>query len=312
MPTFWSGKRVLVTGGGGFVGRAVVRALQERGVAGADIVVPRSRECDLRALDQCRVAMRGCQLVIHLAAPTGNITFSRTHPASQFRACTLINLNVFEAARQAGVEKIVSVGNLLAYPAAAAPPFREEDVRDGHVADGYLGIALSKRQLLDLAELYQREFGMAAVTVLGANAYGPHDHFDGVQAHVIPATIAKCFRDEDLVVWGDGTPTRDFLYVDDLAHGILLAGERLQAADFVNITSGEEVAIRDVVKLIARLSGFNRRIMFDSSRPGGDRRRMAASERARALGFAPRMSLADGLQRTIDWYKNAVIQPAAR
>ena len=312
MHTFWSGKRVLVTGGGGFVGRAVVSALRRRGVADADLVVPRSRECDLRTLEQCHVAVRGCQVVIHLAAPTGNIDFSRSRPASQFRDCTLINVNVFEAARQAGVEKIVSVGNLLAYPAAATPPFREEDVREGHVADSYLGIALSKRQLLDLAELYHREFGMAAVTVLGANAYGPHDHFDGAQAHVIPATIAKCCRDEDLVVWGDGTPTRDFLYVDDLAHGILLAGERLQAADFVNVTSGQETAIADVVKLIARLCGFNRRIVFDTSRPGGDRRRVASAERARALGFAPRVSLEDGLQRTIDWYKNAVIHPAPR
>jgi GDP-L-fucose synthase len=312
MHTFWSGKRVLVTGGGGFVGCAVVSALRQRGVTDADLVVPRSRECDLRVLEQCRIAMRGCQVVIHLAAPTGNINFSRTHPASQFRDCTLINLNVFEAARQAGVGRIVSVGNLLAYPAAAAPPLREADVREGQVADAYLGIALSKRQLLDLAELYHREFGMSAVTVLGANAYGPHDHFDGVQAHVIPATIAKCFRDEDLVVWGDGTPTRDFLYVDDLAHGILLAGERLQAAEFVNITSGREIAIGDLVHLIARLCGFNRRIVFDTSQPGGDRRRVASAERARALGFAPRVSLQDGLQRTIDWYKHAVIQPAPR
>ena len=312
MHPFWSGKRVLVTGGGGFVGRAVVAALQRRGVAEADLVVPRSRECDLRELQQCRAMFRGCQVVVHLAAATGNINFSRMHPATQFRDCTLINLNVFEAARLAGVARVVSVGNLLAYPADATPPFREEQARQGQVPESYMGIGLAKRQLLDLADLYHREFAMSAVTVLGANAYGPYDHFDGVQAHVIPATIAKCFRDQDLVVWGDGTPTRDFLFVDDLAEGILLAAETLEATGLVNVSSGREVAIADVVRLIARLSGFTRPIVFDASRPGGDGRRVASAERARALGFAPRVSLDDGLKRTIDWYRHAVIQPAAR
>lgn len=311
--TFWRGKRVLVTGGGGFVGRAVVAALLRRGVPSSAIVVPRSRECDLRVLARCRDAMRGCDVAIHLAAPTGNVAFSGAHPASQYRDCSLINLNVFEAAREAGVAKIVSLGNLLAYPAGAAVPFREGDVFDGPVAAAYQGIALAKRQLIDLSSMYGREFGLRAVTVLGANAYGPHDHFDGEHAHVIPSTIAKCCREDDLVVWGDGSPTRDFLFVDDLAEGVVLAAERLDAAAVINVASGTETSIADLVRVIARLCGFSRRIVFDDSKAGGDARRVAAVEAAsRLIGFVPRVSIEDGLRRTIEWYRRAVLSTAAR
>ncbi len=311
MHTFWHRKRVLVTGGAGFVGRAVVAALRGRGVSEADIVVPRSRDCDLRLLDHCRAAVRHCQVVIHLAAPTGNVAFSRAHPASQYRDCALINVNLFEAAREAAVDKVISVGNLLAYPATAASPFREETVRDGQVAADYLGIGLSKRQLLDLADMYHAEFGLNAVTVLGANAYGPYDHFDGLQAHVIPSTIVKCLRDEDLVVWGDGTPTRDFLFVGDLADGVLLAAERLEPRALVNLSSGTEISIADLVRLIAKLCGFTRAITFDASRGGGDPRRVASTARANALiGFVPAVPMEEGLRRTIDWYTHAILSTA--
>lgn len=304
MHTFWHRKRVLVTGGAGFVGRAIVGALRRRGVPDTDIVVPRSRDCDLRQVEHCRAAVRGCQIVIHLAAPTGNVAYSRAHPASQFRDCSAINVNVFDAAKDAAVEKIVSLGNLLAYPEGATPPFREDEVRSGPVGPGYRGIALAKRQLLDLADVYHDEFHLDAVTVLGANAYGPHDHFDGIQAHVIPSTIVKCFRHDDLVVWGDGTPTRDFLFVDDLAEGVLLAAERLAPRAIVNIASGTEIAIGDLVRMIAGLCGFTHRVVFDAAKGGGDPRRVASSARAIAqLGFSPRVSIEDGLRRTIEWYR---------
>lgn len=296
---------MLVTGGGGFVGHAVLAGLQRRGVSGADVVVPRSRDCDLRVLDNCRDAAQGCQVIIHLAAPTGSVEFSRAHPASQYRDCSLINLNVLEAARERRVEKVIALGNLLAYPASAPAPLREESVHDGAVAAAYMGIALAKRQLLDLAQLYYREFGVNIVTVLGANAYGPHDHFDGLRAHVIPSTIVKCFRDEPLVVWGDGSATRDFLYVDDLAEGLLRAGERLAAPDFVNVVSGADVSIGDLVRLIARLCNFTRPVVFDASKPGGDRRIGSTAKAEALMGSSPRVSLQDGLQRTIDWYRRA-------
>ncbi len=301
---FWPRKRVLLTGGAGFVGSAVREALLVRGVPQSSIVVPRAQSLDLRVLENCRQAVQGCDIVIHLAARTGGIAFARAHPASQYRDCSLINLNMLEAAREAGVAKFVTLGNLLAYPASAQSPLTEAGLHDGPVAATHLGIGLSKRDLVMLAEMYHREYGLDAVCVLGANAYGPRDRFDPAHAHVIPATIMKCFRDEDLVVWGDGTPTRDFLYVDDLAEGILLAAERLTAPEYVNVASGSEVSIADLVKMIASLCGFRRRIVFDPSKGGGDPRRVASTEEAsRRIRFSPKVPLAEGLRRTIDWYR---------
>ena len=313
MRDFWHEKTVLVTGGAGFIGASVVAALRQRGVSHERIVVPRSLDCDLRQADNCRAAVRGCNTVIHLAASTGGIAFSRAHPASQYRDCSLMNLNMLEAAREAKVEKFVAIGNLLAYPATAASPLREEFLHDGRVAATHLGVGLAKRDLVALTEMYHREFGLKAVSILAANAYGPRDHFDAPHSHVIPATIGKCFRDEDLVVWGDGSPTRDFLFVDDLAEGILLAAERLDAPGVVNLASGREVSIRDLVRLIASLAGFRRPIEFDATKGGGDPRRVASTLKAtQMLGFSPRVSLEEGLRRTIDWYKETLAEPVPR
>jgi GDP-L-fucose synthase len=302
---FWLRKRVLLTGGGGFVGSAVREALLRRGVPEACIVVPRSRSLDLRILENCREAIQGCDVVIHLAARTGGIAFAREHPASQYRDSSLINLNMLEVAREAGVAKFIGLGNLLAYPAIAPSPLVETGLYDGPVAVTHLGVGQSKRDLVMLTEMYHREHGLDAVCVLGANAYGPGDKFDLEYGHVIPSTIMKCLRDEDLVVWGDGAATRDFLYVDDLASGILLAAERLEAPACVNVASGIEVSVADLVRMIADLCGFRRRIVFDASKGGGDPRRVASTECARRdIGFSPMVSLEAGLRRTIDWYRD--------
>lgn len=304
---------MLVSGGGGFIGSHVVEALRQRGVPDDSIVVPRSRNCDLRLRDNCRDAVRNCNVVIHLAAPTGGIAFSRAHPASQYRNCSLINLHLLEAAHEAGVEKFIALGNLLAYPAAAASPLREEFLHNGPVADTHLGIGLAKRDMVALAQMYFVEYGMNVVNVLSANAYGPRDRFEGPESHVIPATIAKCFRNEDLVVWGDGSPTRDFLYVDDVVEGILLAAERLESPDYVNLASGREVSIADLVKLIAKRSEFRRRIVFDSSKGRGDPRRVASTDLGTKLtGFSPKVPLGEGLGRTIDWYKRTLRESVPR
>lgn len=302
--TPWADARVLVTGGGGFIGGAVVQVLRQRGVQDDRIVIPRSRTCDLRIPDHCRRAVSACDVVIHLAAPTGGISFSRRHSASQYRDCSLINLHVLEAAREAGVRRFVALGNLLAYPANAPSPLSEEVLHDGRIADTHLGVGLAKRDLVLLAEMYHSEFGLNAVTVLSANAYGPHDRFDSPDAHVIPATIAKCFRDRELVVWGDGSPTRDFLFVDDVAEGVVRAAEVLHPPQVVNIASGREVSVAELVRLIASLTGFTGAVTFDSSKGSADPRRVASVDRARRLlGFAPRVSLEEGLARTIAWYR---------
>lgn len=301
---FWRDKRVLVTGGGGFIGTCVVEALRRRGVPDDRLVIPRSRTCDLRALDRCREAVRGCEIVLHLAAPTGGISFSRAHPASQYHDCSLINLHVLTAAREAGVAKIVAIGNLFAYPANAASPLREDTLHDGPIARSHLGVGLAKRDLVTLAEMYHHEFGLSVVNVLSSNAYGPRDHFRSPHPHVIPATIVKCFRDRELIVRGDGSATRDFVFVDDVAEGLVLAAERLEAAAYVNLASGREVSIAELVHLIAALSEFSGPIVFDAAPSAGDLRRTASVERAtRLLGFTPRVPLEEGLQRTIAWYQ---------
>jgi len=307
--SFWQSKRILVTGGAGFIGSFVVDALVRRGVRREDIVIPRSQDCDLRMLENCRRAVDGCQIVLHLAAETGGIAFSRSHPATQYYNCSLINLHMMEAARLTGVQKFVALGNLLAYPAAAPSPLQEVDLHNGKIAETHLGIGLSKRDLVLMAEMYYRQFGMDAVVVLAANAYGPRDRFHPTHSHVIPATIAKCFQEQELIVWGDGTPTRDFLYVEDLAEGVLLAAERLEAPQFVNLASGTEISIRDLVYLIVKLTGFTGSITFDTSKGGGDPRRVASVSRAQQLiGFKARYSFEEGLRQTIAWYKAEVLK----
>lgn len=303
--SFFKGKKILITGGAGFIGSFVVEKLiTMRGVRPEDIVVPRSMDCDLRVFENARRAVEGCQLVIHLAAQTGGIAYSRSHPATQYYSCSLINLHVLEAARLAGVEKVVAIGNLLAYPATARSPLQEEDLHNGKIADTHLGIGVSKRDLVLMAEMYAREFGMNVSVVLPANAYGPRDRFEPEVSHVIPATIRKCLEEtREMVVWGDGTPTRDFLYVEDVAEGLVLAAEKLQGPEVVNIASGQEISIRDLVYRIASLTGFRGRIVFDASKGGGDPRRIASDEKAeRLIGFRPRYSLEEGLKRTIEWY----------
>lgn len=303
--SFWTDKRVLVTGGAGFLGSYVVENLvSKRGVPVSDVVVPGSRDCDLRSFDNCRLAVEGCQVVIHLAAVTGGISFSRAHPARQYCDSTRIDLNVIEASRREGVEKMVAIGNLFAYASDAPVPLREESLFSGLPTDAHLGVGTMKRNLALLADLYYREYGFPMVVVYSANGYGPRDSLDLAHSHVIPATIMKCLRDKELVVWGDGTPTRDFLFAGDIAEGLLLAAEKLAPPTYVNIGSGSEISVRELIQLITHLTGFAGEVVFDITKAGGDARRCTSVDKARQLmGFSPQVPIHAGLRRTVEWYQ---------
>ncbi|TAM53882.1 MAG: NAD-dependent epimerase/dehydratase family protein [Acidobacteria bacterium] len=306
---FWAGKGVVVTGGAGFIGSRVVAGLTKaRGVNRSDITVPRSADCDLRDFGNCTRALKGANVVIHLAAVTGGIGFSRSFPASQYRDSSLIDMNVIEAARQGGVSKLVAIGNLFAYAADAPMPLKEETLFDGLPTDAHRGVGWLKRNLALLADLYFRQYRFPMVTVYSANAYGPGDSVDPAHAHVIPATIMKCLEaPAELVVWGDGTPTRDFLYVDDLAEGLIRAAERLEAPSSMNLGSGTEITVRRLVELVARFAGFKGKIVFDVTKSGGDARRCSSVDRARdLLDFKPAVPIEDGLEATVEWYRKAL------
>ncbi len=311
-PEFWRGKRVLVTGGAGFIGSYVVAKLREElGLAAGDVRVPRSKDCDLRDLDNARRAVTGCDVVIHLAAVTGGIAFSRANPASQYHDSTLIDLNVFRAAHEAGVQKVVAIGNLFAYASDAPIPLAEADLFNGLPTDAHRGVGWMKRNLAVVADLYQRQYGFPIAVVYSANAYGPRDSTDAKHAHVIPSTIMKCMTLKELVVWGDGTPTRDFLYADDVALGLLLAAEKLGGAQFVNLGSGTEVSIRQLVEYITQSTTFAGPVSYDASKAGGDARRCTSVARAHELlGFTPRHTMREGIEATVRWYQAHFTPPA--
>lgn len=302
---YWSGKTVLVTGGAGFIGSYVTAKLQrDCGVPADAIRVPRSKDCDLRQIDNCRRAVAGCQVVIHLAAVTGGIAFSRAYPATQYYDSTLIDLNMIRAASEAGIGKFVAIGNLFAYAADAPIPLDEKDLFIGLPTDAHRGVGWMKRNLALYADLYHREHKFPMVVVYSANGYGPRDSLDAQHAHVIPSTIMKCLTLPDMVVWGDGTPTRDFLHADDIAAGLILAAEKLAAPQFINLGSGSEISIRELVDLVTRAANYPGKVSYDVSKVGGDARRCTSIAKARdLLGFQPRISMRDGITETVRWYQ---------
>lgn len=307
---FWRDKTVLITGGAGFIGSYVVRNLVEkRSVSKKNIVIPRSKDCDLRDFQNCSRIVKGCQIVIHLAAVTGGIHFSRTYPAKQYYDSSFIDMNMVEAACRGGVEKFVALGNLFAYAGDVPIPIREEYLFNGLPTDAHRGVGWFKRNLALLADLYYRQYKMPMVVVYSANAYGPGDTLDREHAHVIPATIMKCFYERELIVWGDGSPTRDFLYVEDIAEGLVLAAEKLAPPNYVNIGSGSEISIRDLVHYITKYSDFKGKVEFDATKSGGDARRCTSSVKAeRMMGFRPTVVMEEGIKKTVEWYKAKLVQ----
>jgi GDP-L-fucose synthase len=308
--SFWENKTVLVTGGSGFLGSFVVDKLRARGPK--DIVIPRSRDGDLRTLEAIRKVLTEVNpdIIIHLAARVGGIGANRAHPAEFFYDNLMMGVQLLHEAWQFGVEKFLALGTVCAYPKYTPVPFREEDLWDGYPEETNAPYGLAKKMLLVQSQAYREQYGFNSIFLLPVNLYGPGDNFDLESSHVIPALIRKCIEaqergDASIVAWGDGSPTREFLYVEDAAEGILLAAERYNKSDPVNLGSALEISIKELLETIARLTGFEGKIVWDTSRPNGQPRRKLDTRRAeREFGFRATTSFEEGLRRTIAWYQS--------
>jgi len=304
----WVNTRVVVTGGAGFLGSFVVEALHARGCR--EISVPRSRDYDLRESDDiARLYDRTRpQVVVHLAAVVGGIGANRANPGRFFYDNAIMGLQLMEYARRLGVEKFIAVGTVCAYPKVTPVPFKEEDLWNGYPEDTNAPYGLAKKMLLVQAQAYRAQYGFNAIHLLPVNLYGPRDNFDLESSHVIPAMIRKFLAAKErgepsVVLWGDGSPTREFLHVEDAAEAIALASERYDGSEPVNLGSGEEISIRELAELIAAEVGFHGEIVWDTTQPNGQpRRRLDVSRAERLFGFRAKHPFRDGVRQTVDWF----------
>lgn len=306
--SFWESKRVLVTGGAGFLGSFLVEELVRAGASPVDITVPRSRDKDLRVWENCVDVVEGKDIVIHLAASVGGIGFNQENPATLFFDNAIMGIQLMEAARRGGVGKFVQLGTICAYPKFTPVPFREEELWNGYPEETNAPYGLAKKMLLVQAQAYRQQYGFNAIYLLPVNLYGPRDNFDPRSSHVIPALIRKFVEakesgEDSVTLWGTGKATREFLYVEDAARGIRLAAERYDGPEPVNLGAGFEISIMDLALLIKELTGFDGRLVWDTSKPDGQPRRMLDTSRAKEkFGFEARTDFREGLKRTIEWY----------
>ncbi len=312
--SFWKNKRVIVTGGSGFLGSHVVEKLAQRGAA--NVFVPRRKQYDLRVLENIRQLLRDAKadIVLHLAAVVGGIGANREHPAEFFYDNLMMGVPLLHESWAGGVKKFVAIGTICAYPKQTPIPFREENVWDGYPEETNAPYGLAKKMLLVQSQAYRQQYGFNSIFLMPVNLYGPRDNFDLTSSHVIPALIRKCLEAKDrgeseIVVWGDGSPTREFLHVEDAAEGILLAAERYNDSEPVNLGSSCEISIKDLVNLIAKGTAFEGRIEWDTSKPNGQPRRCLDTSRAeKAFGFRARIKFEEGLNDTIAWYRSSLAQ----
>jgi len=311
---FWKDQRVVVTGGGGFLGAHVVRKLSERGCK--EIFIPRSAEYDLTREENVVRLYRAARptLVIHLAAVVGGIGANRKSPGKFFYDNLMMGAMVMEYARTSGVKKFVAIGTICAYPKFTPVPFKEENLWNGYPEETNAPYGLAKKMLLVQAQAYRQQYGFNAIYLLPVNLYGPGDNFDPESSHVIPAVIRKCFEavergEKEVVCWGDGSPTREFLYVGDCAEAICLAAERYDKPEPVNLGAGFEISIRDLTERIAALCGFTGTIRWDTTQPNGQPRRSLDTARAeREFGFRAKVRFEEGLKETIEWYRKKIMR----
>jgi len=306
--SFWANKRVTVSGGAGFVGSFVAEKLTERGCT--QIFVPRSKDYNLVDNEAVKRLYRDSKpdIVIHLAAVVGGIGANRENPGKFFYDNLMMSVQMMERGRLFGLEKFVAIGTVCAYPKFTPVPFKEEDLWNGYPEETNAPYGLAKKMSLVQSQAYRQQYGFNSIYLLPVNLYGPRDNFDPKSSHVIPALIKKCVdavenRDEEIVVWGTGKAAREFLYVGDAAEGILLAAEKYNKSDPVNLGSGVEISIKDLVNLIAGLTGFKGKIVWDTSKPDGQPRRCLDTSKAeKEFGFKAKTNFEEGLKKTIEWY----------
>ena len=311
---FWEGKKVLVTGGAGFLGSFVAEKLtNERGVAPDNIRIPRSKDIDLRVLKNCVKAVKDIDIVIHVAGRGGGIGYNRTYPGTLFYDNIVMNTQLIEAAREEGVEKFVGIGTVCSYPKYTPVPFKEENLWGGYPEETNAAYGLAKKMMLVQSQAYRQQYGFNSIHLLMVNLYGPRDNFDPEHSHVIAALIKKIFDVKEsgkdyITVWGTGKATREFLYVEDAARGIILAAEKYNKSEPVNLGSGFEISIKDLVELIVELAGFDGEIRWDTSKPDGQPRRcLDVSKAKREFGFEAKVSFREGLEKTIAWYRAVLL-----
>jgi GDP-L-fucose synthase len=306
--SFWNRKRILVTGGAGFLGSFVVDQLKQRGVKENDIIIPRKKDKDLKIWGSCLEVTKDIDIVIHLAAKVGGIGFNRQNPATLYFDNIMMGTQVMEAARQQGVKNFVAVGTVCAYPKFTPVPFKESDLWNGYPEDTNAPYGLAKKMLLVQSQAYRQQYGFESIFLLPVNLYGPGDNFDLENSHVIPALIRKFTtavmnNEREVEVWGTGKASREFLYVEDAAKGIILAAEKYDKPEPVNIGTGNEIKIKHLAELIAKLTGYRGKIVWDITKPDGQPRRCLETSKAeKEFGFKAKIDFEEGLRRTIDWY----------
>jgi GDP-L-fucose synthase len=306
-------KKILVTGAHGFLGKHLTDLLQKETNI-KNIFTPRFKELDLREKDNCTKAVKNIDIVVHLAANVGGIGYNREKPGELFYDNAVMGIHLMEEARKAGVSKFVQVGTICSYPKFTPVPFREKNLWDGYPEETNASYGLAKKMLLVQAQAYRQQYGFNAIYLLPVNLYGPGDNFDPVSSHVIPALIRRFIqaRDQnlkDVTVWGTGKPTREFLYVEDAARGILLAAKKFDKPQPVNLGSGNEISINDLARIIKKFTGFKGKIIWDKTKPDGQPRRMLDTSLARKeFGFRAKTSFEEGLKKTIDWYESTSVK----
>ncbi len=310
---FWKNKRVIVTGGAGFLGSFIVEKLNKLGVD--ELFIPRSAKYDLRHVEAIKELISDTtkggnpvDMVIHLAANVGGIGANREHPGTFFYDNLMMGTNLLHESYKGGINKFVATGTICAYPKFTPVPFKEEAIWDGYPEETNAPYGLAKKMMLVQSQSYREEYGYNSIFLLPVNLYGPRDNFDLNSSHVIPAMIRKCIEAKDsgaenITLWGDGSPSREFLYVEDAAEGLLLASEHFNSSDPINLGSGREVNIKDLSHIISKAVGFNGDIIWDTDKPNGQPRRCLDTEKATKLfGFTAKKELEDGIKETVEWY----------